>query len=89
MSANLEAENAGLKQETEERWVMSMEDIRSLYLTFEIEKERRDTIVGETEAEVATILRKGLYAEASIKAKDGKVGLLLLFYFMGVFLPKK
>lgn len=82
LNENLAVETAALEKETNERWVMAIEDIRSLYLTYDIEKELHDAIVGKNEAEIATQLRKGKYAAASIQAKGGKVGLCLLLILL-------
>lgn len=85
LNASLEEETAAYNKETQERWVMAMEDIRSLYFTYEVEKERHDKIIEKNDAEIAVYLRKGKYAAASIEARGGKVGLYFFDCFIYLF----
>ena len=85
LTESLANETQLLHRETDERWAMAMEDVRSLYATYAAEKARHDTIIEQQEAEIQALLKKGQYAAASIQAKGGKVGLVIAFIYLVSF----
>ncbi|KAK2964984.1 putative NLR Family CARD Domain Containing protein [Blattamonas nauphoetae] len=68
----LKEEEFALSREVNERFVMSMADIESLFFTYESEKERTDGILNKINAEIEETRKKGEKAALTIKYKGGK-----------------
>ncbi|KAA6369674.1 MAG: hypothetical protein EZS28_034799, partial [Streblomastix strix] len=72
MEANLAKEESLYKQEEEERFVMSMDDIEAAYYTQQIEKERFDQFKSKIDDEIKKLRLRGDRAVAEVAKKGGK-----------------
>ncbi|KAA6386655.1 MAG: putative TKL/IRAK protein kinase [Streblomastix strix] len=72
MEANLAKEESLYKQEEEERFVMSMDDIEAAYYTQQIEKEKFDQFKTKIDDEIKKLRLRGDRAVAEVAKKGGK-----------------